>query len=216
MKPRGLVILGFGGHARSVADVALDLGIPNLVFVEESALAGESFLGFPILTEMPKPLPEGWEVFPAAGDNTWRQRQIESAAALSLPMACLVSRDAYVGKGATIQPASFVAHHAHIGPMAAIGRGTILTTAAVVDHDSYIGDFTHISVNTTIAGRCRVGDLVFVGAGATVIDLIRIVDRVTIGAGSTVINDITEPGVYVGSPARLTGHRSKSPPAQCP
>jgi UDP-N-acetylbacillosamine N-acetyltransferase len=208
MKSHRLVILGFGGHARSVADVALDLGTPDLMFVDEAALAGESFLGFAILTNMPKPLPEGWEVFPAAGDNAARQRQIERAAAQSLPMNCLVSRRAYVGKGATIQPASFIAHHAHLGPMAAVGRGTIINTAAVVDHESHIGDFTHISVNSTIAGRCRIGDLVFVGAGATVIDGIRITDRVIIGAGSTVVDDIFEPGVYVGCPARLL---TKSP-----
>ena len=209
MKPHNLVILGFGGHARSIADVALDLAIPDLMFVEATALAGENFLGFPILTDIPNPLSVGWEVFPAAGGNAARQRQIERAAAQSLPMSCLVSQRAYVGKGATIQPGSFVAHHAHLGPMTAVGRGTIINTAAVVDHDSRIGDFTHISVNTTIAGRCRIGDLVFVGAGATVIDGIRIVDRVTIGAGSTVIDDIGEPGIYVGSPARLL---TKSPP----
>jgi UDP-N-acetylbacillosamine N-acetyltransferase len=209
MKPHNLVILGFGGHARSIADVALDRGILDLMFVDATALAGESFLGFPVLADMPNPLPDGWEVFPAAGDSAGRQRQIDRAAAQSLPMSCLVSRRAYVGKGATIQPASFVAHHAHLGPMAAVGRGTIINTSAVVDHDSHIGDFTHISVNTTIAGRCRIGDLVFVGAGATVIDGIRIVDRVTIGAGSTVVDDIAEPGVYVGSPARLV---RKSPP----
>jgi acetyltransferase-like isoleucine patch superfamily enzyme len=28
-------------------------------------------------------------------------------------------------------------------------------------------------------------------------------DRVIIGAGSTVVEDITESGIYVGSPARL-------------
>jgi UDP-N-acetylbacillosamine N-acetyltransferase len=203
MKPHNLVILGFGGHARSIADVALDRDISDLMFVDATARAGESFFGFPVLTEMPNPLPQGWEVFPAAGDNAARQRQIERAAAQSLPMGCLVSQHAYVGKGATIQPGSFIAHHAHLGPMAAVGRGTIINTAAIVDHDSHVGDFTHISVNTTIAGRCKIGDLVFVGAGATVIDGIRIVDRVTIGAGSTVVDDIVEPGTYVGSPARL-------------
>ena len=96
----------------------------------------------------------------------------------------------------------FVAHHAHVGPMASIGRGVVINTAAVVDHESQIGDFTHISVHATVAGRCSIGSLVFLGAGAIVIDRVRIADGVTIGAGATVIDDITEAGVYVGSPAR--------------
>ncbi len=202
MKPLNLIILGFGGHARSVADVALDRGIADLMFVDVTARPGENFLGFPVVIDMPHQLAGGWEVFPAAGENAARQRQTEHAAAKSLPMSCLVSRHAYVGKGATIQDATFIAHHAHLGPMATVGRGTIINTGAVVDHDCHVGDFTHISVNTTIAGRCKIGDQVFVGAGATVIDGVRIGDRVTIGAGSTVVDDITEPGIYVGSPAR--------------
>ena len=34
MIPNGLLILGFGGHARSVGDVAIDLGISALIFVD--------------------------------------------------------------------------------------------------------------------------------------------------------------------------------------
>jgi UDP-N-acetylbacillosamine N-acetyltransferase len=200
--PRGLVILGFGGHARSVADVALDLGIRELMFVEASARAGEEFAGFPVLAAIPDVLQDGWTVFSAAGDNAERQRQVECAAAKALPIGRLVSRRAYVGMGATVQSGSLVAHHAHVGPMASVGQGTIINTGAIVDHESRIGDFTHISVNATVSGRCRIGSLVFLGAGTTVIDRIRIVDRVVIGAGSTVVDDIDEPGVYVGSPAR--------------
>src|SRR5262245_26470595 len=202
MMPRGLLILGFGGHARSVGDVALDLGIPALVFVEAGARAGEEFAGFSVRATIPEPLKEEWSVFPAAGDNTERRRQVESMAARAFPIVSLVSKRAYLGIGSTVQDGSFVAHHAHIGPLVQVGRGTIINTAAVVDHESRIGDFTHISVNATVAGRCSIGNLVFLGAGATVIDRVRIVDRVVIGAGSTVIDDITEPGVYVGCPAR--------------
>jgi sugar O-acyltransferase (sialic acid O-acetyltransferase NeuD family) len=200
--PRGLLILGFGGHARSVGDVALDLGIPALAFVEAGARAGEEFAGFPVRTAIPDSLEEEWRVFAAAGDNAERRRQIEDTAARGLPTTRLISKRAYLGTGAIVQDGSFVAHHAHIGPLASVGRGTIINTAAVVDHESRIGDFTHISVNATVAGRCRIGNMVFLGAGAIVIDRIRIVDRVVIGAGATIIDDITEPGIYVGSPAR--------------
>jgi UDP-N-acetylbacillosamine N-acetyltransferase len=200
--PRGLFIIGFGSHARSVADVALDLGIPALTFVDAAASPDEEFAGFPVVTatsDMPR---DGWSVFAAAGDNLKRQRQIETAIKQDQPLVSLISKRAYVGVGATIQPGTFVAHHAHIGPMAVVGRGAIINTAAVVEHDCIIGNFTHISVNATVAGRCRIGNLVFLGAGATVIDGVRITDGVTIGAGSTVIDDIDKPGVYVGCPAR--------------
>src|SRR5262245_25004249 len=213
MIPRGLLILGFGGHARSVGDVALDLGISALAFVDASARRGEEFAGFPVRTTTPELLEEQWSVLPAAGDNAERQRQVEIAAGKAFPIAVLVSKRAYLGTGATVQEGSFIAHHAHIGPLARIGRGAIINTAAVVDHESRIGDFTHISVNATVAGRCSIGNLVFVGAGAAVVDRIRIVDRVVIGAGSTVVNDITEPGVYVGCPVRrINSHEQTRAP----
>src|SRR6187399_696953 len=101
--PRGLLILGFGGHARSVSDVALDLGIPDLAFVEASARDGELFAGFPVFTTIPRPLQEGWTIFPAAGDNINRQRQVEDAAAIALPLRSLVSKRAYVGIGAAVK-----------------------------------------------------------------------------------------------------------------
>jgi len=199
---RGLLILGFGGHARSVGDVALDLGIGTLAFVEAGAREDEAFAGFPVLTTMPDALQEGWTVIPAAGNNADRQRQVGEISARTFAMDSLVSKRAYIGHGASVEPGAFIAHHGHVGPMAAIGRGVIINTAAVVDHETVIGDFAHIAVNATVAGRCRIGRLALVGAGATVIDHIRIADGVVIGAGSTVIDDITEPGLYVGCPAR--------------
>ena len=209
MVPKGLLILGFGGHARSIADVAIDLGILEIVFVDDTAKPGENFFGFPVQPSLPPSVPSGWSVLSAAGDNAERQRQIQQVAVQALHMNYLASRRAYLGKGSSIQSGSFVAHHAHLGPMAAVGRGTIINTGAVVEHETSIGDFSHISVNSTVAGRCKIGDLVFLGAGATVIDRICVCDRVAIGAGSTVVKDITEPGIYVGVPARRLTRRQK-------
>jgi UDP-N-acetylbacillosamine N-acetyltransferase len=39
----GLLILGFGGHARSVADVAIASGITQLCFIDANAKPNESF-----------------------------------------------------------------------------------------------------------------------------------------------------------------------------
>ena len=200
--PPGLVILGFGGHARSVADVALHLGIAQLRFIDASARAGEAFAGFPAATEMPDPLPPEWMVFPAAGDNARRFAQFEEITRRGWPTMALVAKTAHVGYGASVGPGSFIASHAHLGPMVSIGRAAIINTHALVEHECSVGSYSHIAVNAAIAGRSKVGDHVFIGAGATVIDGVRITDHVTVGAGATVVMDIAEPGTYVGCPAR--------------
>lgn len=199
----GLVILGFGGHARSVADVAIAAGVPSLLFVDVNAQEGENFLGFPVVRAYTKAMPKDWLCMPAAGDNRRRKLQIDTALAAGWPLATLVSPCATIGAGATVAAGCFIAHHAHIGPMARIGTGCLINTGAIVEHECIVGNYTHVSVNATLAGRSRLGDFVFLGAGATVIDGISVTDSVMIGAGGVVIDSITHPGTYVGVPVKL-------------
>lgn len=199
---KGLIILGFGGHARSIADVALASGIEELLFVDDNAGIGEQFFGFPVQKSFEGSLPEGWGCLPASGDNKRRELQIEFAKSRGWPIATLISSTATIGIGSVISPGCFVAHHAHIGPMTTIGKGTIINTGAIVEHDCAIGDFTHISIGAIVAGRSTVGHFCSVFAGSTVIDSLNICNEVIVGGSSLVINDIQESGVYVGVPAK--------------
>ena len=47
----------------------------------------------------------------------------------------------------------------------------------------------------------QIGNSVSIGSNATILP-ISICDKVVIGAGSVVTKNITEPGVYVGNPAK--------------
>ena len=196
----GLYILGFGGHARSVADVALSIGVKELLFIDPNARVGERFAGFAAATGLPEQPNAGWKAFAALGDNALRRRVYTET---TIPFLSLVANTASVGKEAVIEDGVFIAEHAHVGPGAHIGKGAIVNTGAIVDHETTIGDYSHVSINASIAGRCRIGAETLIGAGATVIDRISICDRAVVGAGATVLSDLVEPGVYLGTPARL-------------
>lgn len=202
-----LLILGFGGHARSVADVALSCGYEKLVFVDDHAQEGENFLGYPVVAKIDAYIGRDWVVFPAAGDNRKRERQCDSARDMGFPLATVVSPKASIGPGATISTACFVGHHAHVGPMARLGWACIINTGAVVEHECRVGDFCHVSVNATIAGRSSLGDHSMLGAGATIIDQVSVCGDVMVGAGAVVSQSIETPGTYVGVPAkRISTH----------
>ena len=47
----------------------------------------------------------------------------------------------------------------------------------------------------------RIGNKVYIGSNATLLP-VRICDDVVIGAGAVVTKDITEPGTYIGNPAK--------------
>ncbi|WP_430734899.1 NeuD/PglB/VioB family sugar acetyltransferase [Halodesulfovibrio aestuarii] len=197
--PDPLVILGFGGHARSVADVALDLGVQHLVFVDENARKGETFHNFQVV----RSLSGDWEsgaFMLAIGDNVKRRLAFDVLVSGNKSIYTLASKNAYVGIGAEICSGTFVAHGAYIGPEVKVGHGCILNTACVIEHECSVGNFCHISVNATLAGRCRIGNNVMIGAGATIIDGVRIASNVVVGAGAVVVNDIDDPGTYVGVP----------------
>lgn len=194
-----LVILGFGGHARSVADVAVAIGWSRIVFVDQSAAENEQFASFPAVRLLPRTDDPAWRLFPAAGENLKRRTQVEATPGTK---ATLISPSARVGIGATVGEATLVAHGAHIGPSAKIGHGVILNTHAIIEHEVRVGDFTHISVNAVVAGRSKIGSNVFLGAGAVVIDSVTVCSDVVIGAGAVVTDSIDEPGIYVGVPAR--------------
>ena len=196
----GLYIFGFGGHARSVADVALSAGIKQLLFIDPKARVGEMFAGFPAVTQLPQPVDSNWHAFPASGDNALRRK---ICAGMTIPLLALIARTASIGVEAVVEEGVFVGEHAHVGAGARIGKGAIINSGAIVEHETFIGAFTHISVNATVAGRCHIGTETLIGAGATVLDRIRICDRAIVGAGATVVSDLAEPGVYVGTPARL-------------
>ncbi|MGY2292232.1 acetyltransferase [Pseudomonas sp. SDO528_S397] len=198
----GLLVLGFGGHARSVADVALSSGFKTLCFIDSNARPNECLGAFPVYTHWEGILPQGWLVMPAAGDNHKRQQQYDWINKQGWPMAMLAAPTATIGFGAVLGLGTFVGHHAHVGPMASVGAGCIINTGAIVEHECTIDDFTHVSINAAVAGRSRIGSLCFIGAGSTVIDGIRVGAQVTLGAGACAHRDLLDPGVYVGVPAK--------------
>jgi UDP-N-acetylbacillosamine N-acetyltransferase len=198
-----LIVLGFGGHARSVADVAIAMGYETLVFVDEHAREGEMFLDFPVLKSFTPYDPKAWCAFPASGNGLVRQAQTKLIEKQSWQLVSLIAPSATLGVGCAVSDGVFVGQQAHIGPMAKVGRGSIINSGAVVEHECTVGEWAHVSVNATMAGRGRLGDFSMLGAGATVIDGLSVVGHVTVGAGAVVHKPIDVAGVYVGVPSRL-------------
>lgn len=198
---RQLIILGFGGHARSVADVALAVGYESLVFVDEHAREGEVFLGFPVLRAFKPHHSNAWDAFPASGNGLVRKSQVELIKQNEWRLTSLIAPSATRGVGSSVGDCVFVGHQAHIGPMAVVGMGSIVNSGAVVEHECVVDDWAHVSVNATMAGRSHLGHFSMLGAGACIIDSIAVASHVTIGAGAVVHKSIIESGVFVGVPA---------------
>jgi UDP-3-O-[3-hydroxymyristoyl] glucosamine N-acyltransferase len=90
-----------------------------------------------------------------------------------------------------------------VNPSARIGRHCIVNSGAVVEHDNVIGDYVHFSPKAASGGTVTVGALTHVGIGAVIRNNLSVASCCVIGAGAAVVKDITEPGTYIGVPAKI-------------
>jgi sugar O-acyltransferase (sialic acid O-acetyltransferase NeuD family) len=191
-----MIIIGGGGHAKVLADIALLNKVERIVFWVDQP-SGESLIGWPL----EKRLDQASEpVIIGIGDNASRKRV---AGELRADFTSLVHPSAILARSSSIGAGTVVMAGAIINPHSSIGQHAIINTGAVIDHDARIDDYVHISPNATLAGTVTVGEGSWVGAGATVIQGIKIGKWAIIGAGAVVIRDVPDYAVAVGNPAKI-------------
>jgi sugar O-acyltransferase (sialic acid O-acetyltransferase NeuD family) len=83
-----------------------------------------------------------------------------------------------------------------------IGKHSHLNLITTIGHDNVIGDYFTTAPGVQISGNCFIGDRVYFGTRSCNRQKTKICDDVIIGLNSGVINNINEPGVYVGTPAK--------------
>ena len=101
-----------------------------------------------------------------------------------------IQSDVRIGARTRVQSHSFICSNVYIGNDCFIGHGVMFTNDKFIDRQ-LSKDFL----------PTRIGNKVYVGSNATLLP-VRICDDVVIGAGAVVTKDITEPGTYVGNPAK--------------
>jgi sugar O-acyltransferase (sialic acid O-acetyltransferase NeuD family) len=203
------VVVGGGGHAKVVISILQKLKRHRILgytdLKDNGVVGGVPYLGSDL--ELPA-LRVGLEKLNAvlalgqAGLGKPRSElwtQLDSPA-LSFPL--IVSPDAIVNEGVSGGEGAVVMDGVVINRGATIGRGAIVNTNSTIEHDVVLADWVHVAPGATICGGVTVGHFSMIGAGATVIEGTMIAAGCIVGAGATVVHDLTEPGVYVGTPAR--------------
>lgn len=189
---KNVIIIGAGGHARVIADIVRAAGDNLLGHLDDHAPS----LG-PV-SDFVK-YPDAHFII-GIGSAAVRRRMAEAMTGVKWYTA--IHPTAVIGSNVTIGQGTAVMAGALIGPGASIGFHAIVNTGAIVEHDNQIGDFAHISVGVKLAGTVTIGDSSWIGIGAVVSNNLSICGECMVGAGAVVVKNITEPGTYVGVPAR--------------
>ena len=205
---RKLLLIGGGGHCRSVLDTAMQLNRYDEIGIVD--FTDSSCLGVPVVgndDDIPDLIRQGWnEAFitvGSVGSTRVRRRLYEMVKKLNLKVPSLIDPTAVIAGGAEIGEGTFVGKRAVVNTCAAIGKCAIINTGAIVEHDCRIGDFSHISPGAVVCGQVTVGNDSHVGAGTVVRQQIVIGDNVLIGAGSTVVKDIPAGTKAYGNPCKV-------------
>ncbi|MEG0012307.1 MAG: acetyltransferase [Muribaculaceae bacterium] len=204
---KDLVLVGGGGHCRSVIDVAESAGWNIIGVLDQPSELDKPVLSYKIIgDDNDISLYANKALFLVTvgqiQDPALRIKLHNKIVAAKGLFATLVAPTAHVSRYASIGVGSVILHNATINVGATVGVNCIINTQANIDHDASIGDFTHLSVGVKLAGGIKIGCRCFVGIGAVISHQISICDDVVIGAGAVVIKSITESGTYVGNPAR--------------
>jgi len=188
-------IIGAGGFGREIQAV---IDIPNIKFFvdDEYEDLDNNIFG------LSKFDPKKYSVVVAIADPIVRQNIINSLPPETQyftfidPSAQIHGNDVQIGEGSIICAGTIITTNVKIGKHSHLN---LLTT---ISHDNQIGDYFTTAPGTRISGNCTIKDRVYFGTTASVRQKVNICSDVTIGMNAGVVKDITESGVYIGTPAK--------------
>ncbi len=186
-----IIILGNGGHARSIADTIEREGKYQIIgYVVNEFLEEHKQEDYPIVGN-DSSLVELYEngIHYAAigigylGKGNLRRKLYMRLKEIGYSLPVICDPSAIVSSKAKIKEGTIIGKGSIINAETIIEKACIINSGAIIEHDCYIGAFSHVSVGTVLCGGVHVGEDVFVGANTTVIQEINIGSRCVIGAG---------------------------------
>lgn len=185
-----LLVLGAGGHGKSVAEAAILSGAwQSIVFLDDAWPATKEALGWPItgtVDSINEWAGQAQGAIAAVGNNQVRASWVALIEQAQLPLATVIHPQSWVSPSATIGAGTAVMAGAVVGTVSAVGKAAIINSNATVDHDVVMDDFAHLGVGVQLAGGVKIGASAWLQAGS-----------------SCGYNVVVEPGMLHGPGTRL-------------
>lgn len=177
MKP--LILVGGGGHCKSVIDVAESAGYTILGILDRPEEVGKKVMGYEVIgtdDEMVKYVDKA-DFIVTVGQIKSPDLRIKLHKMLEqvgAKLATIVASTAHVSKYAQLGAGTVVMHQAVVNADAKIGKGCIINTFANIEHDVAISDYCHISTGAMVNGGATISDGTFVGSQSVINQCVKI------------------------------------------
>ena len=188
---KNIVLVGGGGHCKSVIDVAECAGCTILGILDKPELVGTSVLDYKVIgvdDDIPQYVDKAEFVITVGQikSSALRRKLAQLVKDAGGKLATIIAIDANVSKYATLGEGTVVMHKAVVNAGAKIGANCIINTMANLEHDVQVGDFCHVSTGVMANGEVKIGDDSFIGSGSVIHQCVTIERNSVIPAGSVV------------------------------
>lgn len=199
----GILVLGAGGHGKSVVGVLLASGSSVAgILVDSPEKWGQQIQGVPILGPISdlSGYPDCTAVI-ALGENAARRSVAERFP--DARWATVLYPQAYINPTARIGLGTVVFPGAIIGADVILGNHVIVSGNTTVGHDAVLDDYAQAAPGVQIAGEARIGRAAMLGIGSVVCPKVHIGEEAILAAGAVAVKDIPAGARAFGVPARL-------------
>ncbi len=165
-----VIVIGAGGHGRSVAEAILLLRQDELVgFVDDGAEPNAKVWTYPILGRTDslhamRALADA--VVVAIGNNAVREKLHTQVREAGFELLTVIHPTAFVSPTAILGAGCAVMAGAVVGTEAELVEGAIVNCGATVDHHCKVEAFGHLGVNACMAGGSVLGHGAWMQAGS--------------------------------------------------
>lgn len=174
MKKEKIVLIGGGGHCRSVIDVIELEGKYEIAgIIDKKELLGQDVLGYKVIgcdDDLEKLFKKYKYAIVTVGQiqsNTLRVKLFDKLKDIGYKLPVIISPLAYVSKHSTVGDGTVVMHQALINSNVTVGKNCIINSKALIEHDCLVEDSCHISTASVLNGGVIVKEGTFFGSNAT-------------------------------------------------
>lgn len=189
-----ILLIGFGGHAKSVIDSIEATGEYHIAgFLETSQKQDISYQDYKVIgldKDMKKYYDAGirhaFITIGFMGNALLRQRLYGELKKIGYILPIIIDKSAAISANIRLGEGCYVGKKAVINSNASVGKMCIINSGSIVEHDCIVGDFTHVAVGASLCGESTIADNSFIGANAVILQGVNIGSNSVIGAGSII------------------------------
>lgn len=203
-----ILLIGGGGHCRSVLDSLLGLNeYEDVGIIDKKENIGRSIFGIPFIgcdEDLYNLFNLGYGyafiTVGSIGYPSIRQNIFNQLCEIGFEIPSIIDASAQVSQHATIAPGVFVGKLCVVNAGTVIHKGAIINSGSIIEHDGQIGEFAHIASGSVLGGEVVIGEGTHIGSNSTIRQQINIGKNSIIGMGSVVLKNFENDIMGYGNP----------------